>query len=123
MRSRRSTILFAVVAVASAAIAIVLYATDTLRGLDLDTVDARFSIKGAEDPPDDLVIVKIDDTTFDDLDLRWPFPRSVHAKVIDEIAADDPKAIAYDVQFSQRSPNPKDDAALRAAISRAGRPV
>ena len=123
MRSRRRPVLFAVIALASAALAIVLYATDALRSQELDTVDARFSIRGTEQPPDDLVIVKIDDVTFDDLNLRWPFPRSVHARAIDRISADGPKAIAYDVQFSQPSPNPKDDIALRNAISHAGKPV
>jgi adenylate cyclase len=122
MRSRRSTILFALVAAISAAVPIVLYATDTLRGLELDTVNARFSTRGTEEPPDDLVIVKIDDVTSSDLNLRWPFPRSVHAGVIDRIAADRPKAIAYDVEFLGASTR-KDDAALRRAITRAGKPV
>ena len=47
--------------------------------------------------------MQIDDKTFGDLRLQWPFPRSVHGRVIDRIAADRPKVIAYDVQFSEQS--------------------
>ena len=50
------------------AIGVFLYAIDGLRDVDLDTVDARFSIR-EQSPPDDLVIVRIDDVTFQELDL------------------------------------------------------
>ena len=94
----------------------VLYATDAVRSLELDTVDTRFSIRGTEKPPRDLVIVKIDDVTFDELDRRWPFRRTVHARAVDRIAADRPKAIVYDVQFTEKSANPNDDVALAESI-------
>ena len=48
--------------------------------------------------------------------LRWPFPRSLHGKVIDHIAADSPKAIGYDVQFTEPSERFDDDIALAEAI-------
>ncbi len=47
------------------------------------------------------MVVRIDDVTFDELRKQWPFRRSVHANLIDRIAADRPKVIAYDVQFSE----------------------
>ena len=49
------------------------------------------------------MVVRIDDVTFDELRKQWPFRRSVHANLIDRIAADRPKVIAYDVQFSEAS--------------------
>jgi adenylate cyclase len=63
------------------------------------------------------VVVKIDDVTFDDLELRWPFPRRLHGKVIDAIVADKPTAIGYDVQFSEPSDNENSDLALAEAIA------
>ena len=95
------------------------YATDALEDLELDTVDARFSIRGEDPPPDDLVVVEIDDVTFDELEMRWPFPRRLHGKVIDAIVADKPKAIGYDVQFSEPSDDFDSDLALAEAIGRA----
>lgn len=56
--------------------AFVAYATNLLRPLELDSVDARFAIRGAEPTPENIVIVAIDDATFQTLDQQWPFPRS-----------------------------------------------
>lgn len=48
---------------------------------------------------------------------KWPWPRSVHARLIDRLAAGKPKAIIYDVLFLEHGP---DDPALAAAMTRAG---
>ena len=58
-------------------------------------------------PPKNIVIVKIDDTTFSELGQRWPFPRSSHARVIRNLKADGAKVIAYDIQFSEFTPKRK----------------
>ena len=114
---RLRTALIIGVGVALTALGIVAYATDALEDMERDTVDTRFSIRDEGPPPDDLVVVEIDDVTFDELDRRWPFPRSMHGKVIDQIAADKPKAIGYDVQFSEPSENFNSDLALAEAIA------
>ncbi len=99
-------VLLAVVALGATGLAIVAYETNLLRSLELSTVNTRFTIRGHRRPPSNIVLVEIDERTFDELDLQWPFPRRVHAKVIEEIARDHPKAIAYDVQFSEASACP-----------------
>jgi adenylate cyclase len=122
-RQRRlRAILFLGVGLGLTSLGVIAYATDALRDLELDTVDARFSIRGERERPKDLVVVKIDDVTFSETDRRWPFPRSMHAEVIDRIAADDPKVIAYDVQFSEPSAE-KEDLALAEAVQRAKKRV
>ncbi|HYM67402.1 MAG TPA: CHASE2 domain-containing protein, partial [Patescibacteria group bacterium] len=106
-RARRLRLtLLAIVAVGATGLAIVSYETDLLRSLELSTVDARFSIRGHQRPPANVVLVEIDEETFDKLGLQWPFPRRVHARVIERIARDHPKVIAYDVQFSEASACP-----------------
>jgi adenylate cyclase len=89
------------VALIAALLGLGTYGFDLFRRLELDTVDTRFSIRGDQGPPSDIVVVGIDEPTFDRLKLQWPFPRSVHAKVIDALRADGAKAIAYDVQFTE----------------------
>ena len=79
-RRREIAILFVVIA--AAAIAVVSYATHLTRSLELQSVDARFSIRGTQERPDDVVVVGIDDRTFTELGVQWPFPRSLHARVI-----------------------------------------
>jgi adenylate cyclase len=98
--------LLAIVAVGATAVGIVAYETGLLRSLELSTVNARFSIRGREAPPKNIVLVEIDAETFDELGFQWPFSRKVHAQVIEDIARDRPQAIAYDVQFTEASACP-----------------
>jgi adenylate cyclase len=119
---RLRLLLFAVVAILATAIAVAAYATELLQTLEGSTVNARFSIRGTERPPSNLVIVKIDTTTFDQLDnLQWPFPRRVDGRLITRIAAEHPAAIAYDVQLTDPSQlGQGDDIALLNAINNSG---
>jgi EAL domain-containing protein (putative c-di-GMP-specific phosphodiesterase class I)/CHASE2 domain-containing sensor protein len=50
---------------------------------------------------------------------RWPWPRSVHAALVDRLREKHAKLIAFDVDFSSAS-EPREDAALAAALRRAG---
>src|SRR5215468_2051448 len=83
--------------------------------------DQLFELRGMRPPTAPIVIVTIDESTFSELNRQWPFPRALHGKVIDRIAADRPLAIGIDVLFDSESRfGPPDDAALSAAIARAG---
>ncbi|MEA2472456.1 MAG: two-component system, NtrC family, sensor kinase, partial [Thermoleophilaceae bacterium] len=85
---------------------------------ELIAIDSRFAVRGREPPPRGIVIVGIDAPTFGDLRLRYPFPRSVHAGVIDRLTRDGARQIVYDISF-QNPTTPREDAALLAAIRRA----
>jgi len=97
-----------------------LEATDVLRPLELLSVDSRFDVRGSEPPPADVVVVGIDDRTFDTAP-SWPFPRSMHARVIEALTKADARVIAYDVQFTEPSPEgmEDEDEALFAAVEQA----
>ncbi|MEA2148352.1 MAG: adenylate cyclase [Solirubrobacteraceae bacterium] len=99
----RRKLFLTIVLVVGTSLGVLAYATGAFESLELSSVDARFTVRGTQKPPGDLVVVQIDDVTFDTLGLKWPFPRSVHGAVIDRIVADHPKVISYDVQFSERS--------------------
>ena len=68
-----------------------------------------------------IVILAIDEPTFDQLQTQWPFPRRLHARVLERLRADGARAVAFDVVFAEPS-NPADDQALGAAL-RGGMPV
>ncbi len=121
-RRRLQLGLFVVSTLALIALALAAYATDVFKDAELDTVDARFSIRGERAAPDDLLVVAIDDVTFSRLDQRWPFPRKLHARAIDRLRRAGAKAIAYDVQFTEPT-TPADDNALIDAVQRAGNVV
>jgi len=121
-RSRRLRgALLAAVALAALAIAGTLQATGALHRVELISVDARFDVRGTQTAPDDLVVVGIDDRTFNRLQPTWPFKRSLHARVIDRLRRAGAQVIAYDIQFTEPSPEGLEaqDEALFSAIERA----
>jgi CHASE2 domain-containing sensor protein/nitrogen-specific signal transduction histidine kinase len=59
----------------------------------------------------DIVVVDIDNASVSALG-RWPWPRSVHARLLDALAREQPAAVVYDVLFTESSPD--DDAFARA---------
>ncbi len=102
--------------------ALLAFAADTggiLRSQELSTVDLRFSTRGTQAPPASVVVVGIDDVSFNALHQRWPFPRLLHAKLIDRLRVGGAKVIAYDVQFTEPT-DAADDNALIEAVARAG---
>jgi adenylate cyclase len=121
-RSRLRRSLFFAVAALAVGLSVGAYAGRILRPLELATVDARFSLREAKGPPADVVVVQIDDVTFSDLGVQWPFRRSLHGRVIDRLVADGARAIAYDVQFTEPT-QPEEDDALIEAVARAGNVV
>jgi len=73
-----------------------------LDNLERQTIDLRFSLRGDQAPPKDVVIVKVDDTTFSDhKEWRWPFDRKLHAETLDQIRKGKAKVVAFDVQLSE----------------------
>jgi adenylate cyclase len=116
MRRWLATALVALLAVAAGAL---VAATDVLERAELTTIDARFDIRGELPVPEDVVFVAIDEASLAELG-GWPFPRGDHADVIDELLRKGARVVAFDVQFSQPSDSPADDAALRRAARRAG---
>jgi len=108
-----------IVAIVAAALGTVAYATNLMRALELQSVDARFSVRGTQERPDDIVVVQVDDRTFTDLGVQWPFPRSLHGRVIDQLRRAGAKTIAVDIQFTEPTA-PAQDNALIEAIERKG---
>jgi adenylate cyclase len=119
MGSRRGLVAFLAVGLAAAAVGIGTYATDAFEGLELNTVDTRFTERGVQSPSPDVAVVAVDDETFNQLGLQWPFPRSVHGRLIDRLREDGVKTIVYDVQFTEPTTQ-KEDNALIEAVARAG---
>jgi adenylate cyclase len=106
-----------------AVLATVVYVTDQ-RGLlqtaELKSLDLRFQMRGPVAPRLPLVIVSIDQDSFDELNLPWPWPRTLHAELIRKLTQAGAKVIALDILFTQPKPDPREDRALAEAIRDAG---
>lgn len=96
---------------------VVLGATGVLRGLENDSVDARFDLRGAQ-PTDGLAIVAIDERTLSTGDITWPMRRRLHAEMLSALREAGAGRVVYDVQFTEPSQRPADDLALLDAVER-----
>jgi adenylate cyclase len=111
-------LMLALVALGATGLGIAAYATNLLRTLDLNTMNSRFAIRGNQRPHPNIVEVAIDPNTLSNIPDQWPFPRAIDGKVISNIAAQHPKAIAFDVQFTQPSDlGQKDEVAFLNGVS------
>jgi CHASE2 domain-containing sensor protein len=88
-----------------------------LPGLEQESIVQRFERRAAEPAPRFLVVA-VDDKTFADTGLHWPFPRRYHARAIDRLRRDGAEAIVYDVQFTEET-TARDDNALITAVDKA----
>jgi adenylate cyclase len=102
-RGRLHTALFLAIGLCVGGLTVLAYGFHLFERVELSTVDARFAIRGREAPPKDVVVVGIDDTTFNETHLRWPFPRSDEAKVIRRLTAAGAAVIAEDIQYTERT--------------------
>ncbi|HCF1181127.1 TPA: CHASE2 domain-containing protein [Pseudomonas aeruginosa] len=80
---------------------------DRLRNLTPLAVDPR------------ILVVAIDDRSLESLG-RWPWPRSIHAELLDRLAAAGARSVLLDVIFSEPSSNPDSDRQLARSLCRAG---
>ena len=69
-----------------------------------------------------ITIVGIDEPSLAQVGKQWPWPRSLYAKVVDELSRSGALVIVLDIMFSEPS-SPAEDAALAEAIRRAGNVV
>src|SRR5215210_5267702 len=118
-RRLRRTMLAGVAAFAVAMV-VLLDATNAFDRAELSTVDTRFEVRGERPVPKDVVVVGIDDVTFSELNQRFPFKRRTFAKALARISRDRPRAIVYDVEFSEESDDIEGDNQLVIDTRRAG---
>jgi CHASE2 domain-containing sensor protein/signal transduction histidine kinase len=65
---------------------------------------------------DDIIIIAIDDESLNELG-RWPWPRSIHASLINQLEKESPRAIGLDIIFNEHdNNNPLSDVLLARAI-------
>ena len=120
--TRRRVLMLVAVGLLAAGLAGAMERVGFGKDLELETVDTRFRIRGPIEPRADVVLVQVDEHTLSTLRRRWPFRRAVQASLIDQIAAANPRAIAIDLQYTERT-TVDDDNALITAIERADRVV
>ncbi|MFZ2086997.1 MAG: adenylate/guanylate cyclase domain-containing protein [Desulfobaccales bacterium] len=73
-------------------------------------------------PPADILIVAVDEPSFQELAKPWPWPRRVHAELVRRLNAQGARLIIFDVIFAGPT-NAEDDKLLADAFQEAGNVV
>ena len=93
------------------------------QGLENKSADYRFKIRGAAKASGDAVIVAFDEESFKALG-RWPWPRKMHGKLVEELTSAGAKAIVFDMLLPEPDKeHPESDDYLAAAMKRSKRVV
>ncbi|NJM13485.1 MAG: CHASE2 domain-containing protein [Synechococcaceae cyanobacterium SM1_2_3] len=80
-----------------------------LKGLDL-----LFTLHQHQPPPDQIVIVAIDEPSMAEIKQQWPWPRSLHAQLIRQLHKAGAKVIGFDILFAEPSQSEQDQALVDA---------
>src|SRR2546430_15858899 len=84
--------------------------------LELKSLDLLFLLRGHVSPPPEIVIVAIDEPSFAEISRQWPWPRSIHARLIEYLNKAGAKVIGFDALFAEGAEDPAEDQALERAI-------
>jgi CHASE2 domain-containing sensor protein/signal transduction histidine kinase len=115
LQNRRAILIMA------ACIALVAAVTWLAPSLSAASLNTLFRLRGLLKPPEDLVIVAIDDRSLQRFG-RWPWPRSLMAEAIEKLTETRCSAVGLDVIYAEPSAAAADQR-LAAAIHRNGRVI
>ena len=87
-------------------------------GLEMKVFDVFTTLSAPRRSSVPVVVLAIDEPTFRQVQHAWPFPRSMHARLLDRLHADGAAAVGFDVLFSEPSTE-AEDAAFERAIAAA----
>jgi len=90
--------------------------------LELKGLDFLFILRGTLPPPNQIVIVAIDEPSMAEIGRQWPWPRSKHAQLIGQLRRAGAKVIGFDILFAEPS-DPAEDQAFARALREAGNAV
>lgn len=101
-----------------AALVVGLYLIGALDRLELMSLDWRFNVRPFSPKPSDIVFIDMAEDSVNAIG-RWPWQRKWHAALIKILSEYKPKAIAFDVVFSEPQDD-VDDLALEEALKISG---
>ncbi|MEW5827982.1 MAG: adenylate/guanylate cyclase domain-containing protein [Chloroflexota bacterium] len=91
--------------------------TTPLERLDYATRDVLMRLRGERPPHPEVVVVAIDDFSFNWTGYQWPWPRAYLAEIVDWLNRAGARVIGVDVFLFEADADPTGDAALSTALS------
>ncbi|MEA2059902.1 MAG: adenylate/guanylate cyclase domain-containing protein [Thermodesulfobacteriota bacterium] len=90
---------------------------------DLAWQDILYTLTPDRGGKDKVIIIAIDEPSFQQLKIRWPWPRNLHADIVDKVSRAGADVIVFDILFPEPSQNPAMDTVFAASIQKAGNVV
>ncbi len=103
----------ALAAVFITAIIIIAVITGIFENFSAETSDALYFLKPG---PQKISVIAIDDKSLQDIG-RWPWNRTIHAELINNLQKYQPKAIGIDISFFEKAPGTEDEELSKAINS------
>jgi adenylate cyclase len=109
--------------VAASLVGLALCFSGAWRAVELWTFD-ELTVRTAPHRADlPITILSIDEESMAAVGKQWPWPRSIHAQVLDNLKEADVAVAAFDVVFAEPDTRPEEDAAFARAIRDFGRVI
>ncbi len=119
---KKSIWIYLIIALVSFAFSFLITVTETVNKVELSIRDSFFEIRGplsVEDSP--IVLVAVSEEADAEIPEKWPWPTSVHAKIVENLNRAGARAILFDILFSQRDEfNPANDTLFAETIAKYG---
>jgi adenylate cyclase len=93
--------------------------TTPLERIEYSTRDVLMRLRGAKETSGEVVIIAIDDFSFNWTGYQWPWPRSYLAEIVDQVNKGGGKVVGLDIFLFEPDKKPEDDQALVDALDRA----
>ncbi len=90
---------------------------------EFNTRDARFKLRGPITSEGQTVIVGIDQQSYDDMGQTFPWPRSYHAKLLENLTRAGARLVIFDLIFDAPGNDAGGDSAFAAAIANHGQVI
>lgn len=93
--------------------------TSLVQDLEFRVSDQWTKLRGPQSPPPHVVVVAIDEPSYRELNVSFdkPWPRSLHAKLLEKLKEFGARRVAFDVLFTGASSDPEADRALAEALA------
>ena len=113
----KTFIKFAVVGVVSGIVAFFLSFFPVAEFIELKCYDLLHFFKANREAPAEIVVIAIDEQSFDYFKKQWPWPRGIHAKLLKNLREKGASVIAFDIVFAENSVGKEDQEFFRELSS------
>ena len=83
--------------------------------LEQKTIDWKFLLRGEIETSPHIVIISIDESSFSELNQKWPWPRTYFARLVDILSQEGAKTVGVDVIMSEPFPGNQDEELAQSA--------